>query len=433
LRYKQYRGRLSEFHGFHVAGAGAGISSSNAPMRAIFGDSYLGYRCVNTCNGVVLLATNDYSPLGRCVLWNPAVADVVREFTVPADPSMEGGDINYLMLGLGYGRRSETYKLLLFRMDYTHWKHSLQVYALVGGQPRLRPAVSSPPGIDGAIQSQESLYMDGTVYLLDVDRSVILAFDVDDETVTTIRLPGKLDRDHPRHVRSRLMEMQGRLCLATNHGHHHRAGLWLLAADRRQWERRCVIELQGSVYYHDSNGDTYHCSIAGVWDCSGVLAVHIQGLTVANNKLCLYQLATGRKMLDAKLPCDLVPDDSHYALCWGYKRTLVSAQSILELSQDEERRRNIANAKDIMEALKPIRDKDSREGPKAILDTVSFMEFLVSVMRKLPDDVQDVIKLPLLLDSVDLDVVSENDSEDSEDDDARGVVKIRIVSGSDSD
>jgi hypothetical protein len=111
----------------------------------------------------------------------------------------------------------------------------------------------------------------------------------------------------------------------------------------------------------------------------------------------------------------------------------VSAQSILELSQDEERRRNIANAKDIMEALKPIRDKDSREGPKAILDTVSFMEFLVSVMRKLPDDVQDVIKLPLLLDSVDLDVVSENDSEDSEDDDARGVVKIRIVSGSDSD
>jgi hypothetical protein len=164
-----------------------------------------------------------------------------------------------------------------------------------------------------------------------------------------------------------------------------------------------------------------------------VLAVHIQGLTVSNNKLCLYQLATGRNMLDAKLPCDLVPDDSHYALCWGYKPTLVSPQSILELSQDEERRRNIANAKDIMEALKPIRDKDSREGPKAILDTVSFMEFLVSVMRKLPDDVQDVIKLPLLLDSVDLDVVSENDSEDSEDDDARGVVKIRIVSGSDSD
>ncbi|CAD6262484.1 unnamed protein product [Miscanthus lutarioriparius] len=216
LRYKQYRGRVSEFHGFHVAGAGDGISSSNAPMRAIFGDSYLGYRCVNTCNGVVLLATNDYSPLGRCVLWNPAVADVVREFTVPADTSMEGGNVNYLVLGLGYGRRSETYKLLLFHMDYTHWKHSLQVYALVGGQPRLRPAVSSPPGIDGAIQSQESLYMDGTVYLLDVDRSVILAFDVDDETVTTIGLPGKRDRGHPRHVRSRLMEMQGRLCLATN-------------------------------------------------------------------------------------------------------------------------------------------------------------------------------------------------------------------------
>jgi hypothetical protein len=90
LRYKQYRGQVSEFHGFHVAGAGAGISSSNAPMRAIFGDSYLGYRCVNTCNGVVLLATNDYSPLGRCVLWNPAVADVVRGVHRPCR-SVHGG------------------------------------------------------------------------------------------------------------------------------------------------------------------------------------------------------------------------------------------------------------------------------------------------------------------------------------------------------
>ncbi|CAD6341048.1 unnamed protein product [Miscanthus lutarioriparius] len=246
LRYKQYRGRVSEFHGFHVAGAGAGISSSNAPMRAIFGDSYLGYRCVNTCNGVVLLATNDYSPLGRCVLWNPAVADVVREFTVPADTSMEGGNVNYLVLGLGYGRRSETYKLLLFHMDYTHWKHSLQVYALVGGQPRLRPAVSSPPGIDGAIQSHST------------------------------------------------------------------------------WMAR-------------STSST----------------------------------STGEAPQQCK--------------CKRYNG-----------------------------GLKPIRDKDSREGPKAILDTVSFMEFLVSIMRKLPD-------------------VSENDSEDSEDDDMRGVVKIRIVSGSDSD
>lgn len=72
-----------------------------------------------------------------------------------------------------------------------------------------------------------------------------------------------------------------------------------------------------------------------------------------------------------------------------------------------------------MQALKPIRDKDSREGHKAILDTMSFMDFLASIMRKLPDDLQDVIKLPLL-GWIDPDVISDRDSEDSEEERQRG-------------
>ncbi|PVH35770.1 hypothetical protein PAHAL_7G272800 [Panicum hallii] len=147
--------------------------------------------------------------------------------------------------------------------------------------------------------------MAGTVFVLDVDKPVILAFDGDNETVTTINLPGKRDHGWPRHARSTLMEMDGRLCLATNLGHHHRVGLWLLTADRR-WERRCVIELKGDVYHRDDRGNLYDCSIACVWDCGGVLALYVQGSTASNNRLCLYHLAT-EKMFCAKLPRDLAP------------------------------------------------------------------------------------------------------------------------------
>ncbi|CAO2036304.1 unnamed protein product [Urochloa humidicola] len=433
LRWKDEKGLVSVFHGFHVAG-GAGIAAAAAPMRGLFGQRYSDDRYVNTCNGVVLLATDGYSPQGRCVLWNPAVADVVRDVTA-LDPSKYR---DYIVLGLGYGRRSKSYKILLCRKDYWNWEKYpsgsgdglktgpvLQVYVL-GRRPQLRTIAST--GVDRENHNEESLYLDGVVFVLDVDKSVILAFDVDDETITTIDLPGEQDPDWPRHVRSTLMEMDGRLCLVTNLGHHHRAGLWLLTADH-QWERRCVIELKGDVYHRDDKGNMYDCSVTGVWHCSGVLAVYIQGMTAANNRLCLYQLAT-EEMFDAKLPRDMVPELSSYTFCWGYKPTLVAPQSIVQLSQEEERRRN--NAAGIMEALKPINDKDSREGKKAILDTVCFMEFMVSIMRKLPDGLQDVIELPLL-ESKDSDSVSDdNDSEYSEDE-ARDAFEFEIVSGSEPD
>jgi hypothetical protein len=77
----------------------------------------------------------------------------------------------------------------------------------------------------------------------------------------------------------------------------------------------------------------------------------------------------------------------------------VAPRSIVELSRDEERRRS--NAADIMEALKPINDKDSREGRK-------------DWSRKIRD------------------LVSENESEDSEDG-ARDAIEFEILSGSDRD
>ncbi|CAN6240704.1 unnamed protein product [Urochloa humidicola] len=105
---------VNVFHAFHVAGSGGG---GGAPMRSLAGWRYLGMRYINTCNGVVLLARKKFSCPCRCVLWNPAVADGgVTEVTIP-DP-WETSD--YRILGLGYGRRSETYKLLMCRRTGTN-------------------------------------------------------------------------------------------------------------------------------------------------------------------------------------------------------------------------------------------------------------------------------------------------------------------------
>ncbi|RLM75330.1 hypothetical protein C2845_PM15G20270 [Panicum miliaceum] len=73
----------SVFRGFHVAGAGL---SGGAPMRALTGWRHLGTEYVSTSNGVVLLASAEFSAPCRCTLWNPAVADVAREVTVPEPP-----------------------------------------------------------------------------------------------------------------------------------------------------------------------------------------------------------------------------------------------------------------------------------------------------------------------------------------------------------
>ena len=85
------RGRVSGYHGFHVAGGGG--SGSNAPMRTVAGPLYLNKRFVNTCNDIVLLA----GPPRRstCVLWNPTVAGE-KEVTVPV-PARDDCTI----LGLG--------------------------------------------------------------------------------------------------------------------------------------------------------------------------------------------------------------------------------------------------------------------------------------------------------------------------------------------
>jgi len=141
-------GRVSDFHGFHVAGAGLG--GADAPMRALAGVRYLKKQYINTCNGVVLLAGAAKSKHPTCVLWNPAVADDDREVAVPC-PSKGFCRI----LGLGYGPRSKTYKLLLWRRwrldcepPKKRYSTELLIYTLGGAAQEQPPVTNGVSGTD---------------------------------------------------------------------------------------------------------------------------------------------------------------------------------------------------------------------------------------------------------------------------------------------
>ncbi|TVU15959.1 hypothetical protein EJB05_39504 [Eragrostis curvula] len=67
---------VGQFYGFHVAGAGL---RDHAPVRAIAGSRYLGKKYINNCNGIVLLADEEFSVTCSCILWNPAIADAAKE------------------------------------------------------------------------------------------------------------------------------------------------------------------------------------------------------------------------------------------------------------------------------------------------------------------------------------------------------------------
>ncbi|KAG2568386.1 hypothetical protein PVAP13_7NG315948, partial [Panicum virgatum] len=357
---------VSVFHGFHVAGAG--LISGDAPMRALTGWRHLGTQYVGTCNGVVLLASEEFAAPCRCTLWNPAVADAAREVTVP--------ESECLVLGLGYGRRSKTYKLLLFRKDAhrtdeyvrgggrTHrFEYSLAVRSLGDADKQTPPRTVLSAGVDEGIKEKKSIYMDGAIYLLHFglgeSATTILAFDVDDETVSRLDMPRGRRQDGSK------------------------LGSWELeliemSADRR-WERVCVIPTQDSAVYFDR--------IIGVWDCGGVLVLCFEFSEIDSDckgKVWLYDVAT-KKLFRADMPGDLtVTSLGCYEISWGYKPTLVSPGSIVgEFDQDleVERRRNRSAPAHITGAINPLGPLDRRRGQEATLNTVCLMEFLIRIMQ----------------------------------------------------
>ncbi|KAF8702272.1 hypothetical protein HU200_033040 [Digitaria exilis] len=364
---------VNVFHDFHVAGGGLRRGGAAAPMRSLSGWRYLEMSYINTCNGVVLLAKKEFSRPCRCILWNPAVADGdgVEEVTVP------GRD--YQVLGLGYGPRSETYKLLLCRSDRRrgcyHNEYSLAICSLGGS------SVELDGKHDGNIRLQ-MLYADGTIYLAERETRWILAFDVDDEAITSIDLPTR------RYV-SNLMELSGRPCIAVEDDSGSKA-LWVLSVDH-QWVKRYLIAEQ------PVEARFYIFSLTAVWDCGGVLVLYSDGIRDDVDKLFVYNVATG-KMFKAALHRDMAPDSSEYAICWGYTPTLVSPGSMVgKVDQGVVGRRRRELPADMVKALQPVVERDRKQGHDATVDTVSFMDVLVCIMRRLPDGVQDVQDLVELL------------------------------------
>ncbi|GJM97063.1 hypothetical protein PR202_ga13961 [Eleusine coracana subsp. coracana] len=353
------RDPVSGFHGFHIAD-GSNSAAAAAPMRSLVGETYLNKRYVNTCNGFVLLAGGEPKPT-TCVLWNPAVADEEKEVTVPISACDD-----CVILGLGYGRRSHTYKLLLSRRrkrmttlqsnpPITRHPKELLVYRFgATAFPVMRTVSTSSSNVDGEI-SNKSLHIDGVIYLLHVFNSVILAFDVDNETVTTIDLPGE-HNPTPRPM-SNLMELSGRPCVETFDGNVR--ALWLLTEDHR-WERRCVVTTHHPVSHHDG-GHLNSCFVAGAWDCDGVLVMYLHNADGGDHRLCMKNASTN-KTFDATLPSNVTPEWPDYAFCWGYKPTLLSPGSIVgnKLSKRQERLRKCAA--NVMKALKPVNERERRKG-----------------------------------------------------------------------
>ncbi|CAN6249950.1 unnamed protein product [Urochloa humidicola] len=397
IRRRPEHDPVSGYHGFHIAGAAAGLRR-NDPMRVLTGGRYLGTSYANTCNGVVLISNNEFSDApARCALWNPAVADDAKEVTIP--DWWPKSDSTYLVLALGYGRSSETYKLLVCRKKYDPrgsspypinylYKYSLMIYALGGDvenqKPPSRLAVLSAKQRENInLNSLKTLYMDGTIYLLRFDKKGLLAFDVDEETVTTIDLPGK-------HPSRELLDMSGRPCMLANDD-GSRTTLWRLTVDH-QWERKCVIAME-SERYHKDNLSYY--LMAGVWDYGDVLVLLFTNRLESPDRLCLYHVAT-EKMYKADLPSDLTLEWSDYEVCWGYRPTLMSPGSIVVNKHNQGKEPHPHCSMEIMQLLKPVKEQEMRKGREATLNTICFMELLSYIMHKLPDDMQMIVEMPLI-------------------------------------
>uniref|UniRef100_A0A0D9W8U1 F-box associated beta-propeller type 3 domain-containing protein n=1 Tax=Leersia perrieri TaxID=77586 RepID=A0A0D9W8U1_9ORYZ len=374
----------SKFHGFHVAGAGMGIGG-HAPMRALTSGKYERMRYINTCNGVMLFSQKK-EPSGSYLLWNPDIADDEKELTIHGSlPNWE-----YSVAGIGYGRRSNTYKVNGHGKIFYHCEE-LVVYTLgaaaAGEQPR---TVLS--GLDNKIKHSRSTWTARVIYLLYADDSIVFAFDVDDETVTPIDLPGHHSRNN-KHARSRLMEMSGRACVATDDG-PNTFSVWLLAADRRTWQRRCVI----------GESSIYHGTIIAAWDHGDVLV--LLASHGGDSALYLYDV-TAERMMKTDLPTDVTPETSAYTILLGL-HAHARPESIIgdEEEEEEERRRRrrdqITTADVLADAVKPVGERDVRKGRKATLDVTFFMELLVRIMRKLPEGMNDLIGVPLLNASLDV-------------------------------
>ncbi|CAL5069704.1 unnamed protein product [Urochloa decumbens] len=383
-------GRL--FHEFLHLAAG----SNNGLRRALI-DRDPAYSCrrryAGTCNGVVVLAAESFHSSTTVVLFNPAVAG--SEEVVGINLNNAFGPGPYRVSGFGYGASTGRHRLLVTRVHekgrhggasrYNDGAAAHMLSYTLGrdfpdGVGRCRAVLSSSKSGPRTKISGSSVYLDGKVYLL-ADHARVLAFDVDDETVAAIDLPGeRAPEPEEKHARSKLMEMSGRLCVATAGGEGNIA-LWLLTADQ-QWERRCLIPRYAAG------------KLAGgwEWDCGGALLLLFTD-SAKEPDLILYDTRVNNKASAEPLHVPRAvaePEEreaSRHVFCWGYRPTLVSPGSILGGGARPILRRGGG----VATALNPVLERDVRAGRRRTMETVCFMDMLFHIMQQLPDKADEVV------------------------------------------
>ncbi|KAG2574357.1 hypothetical protein PVAP13_7KG325800 [Panicum virgatum] len=237
--------RGSMFLDFHLAGGNDG-----GGLRYSLIDRDRRYRrYVGTCNGIILMAPESFDRCASILVFNPAVAgsEQVVSLHLPGPPG------EYRVAGFGYGPSSRLHKLLLTREE-----RDLPVPAELAWRRRANLGLWSTLSAAAA-----------AIYLLLAGRSRVLAFDVDDESVTAID-GGERGPLKPW----KLMDVSGHLCASTGHAN---LALWLLTADR-QWVRLCEFWCGGGSA----------TDLAGAWDCAGVLLLYFMSRSSKMAHLHMY-------------------------------------------------------------------------------------------------------------------------------------------------
>ena len=223
-------------------------------------------------------------------------------------------------------------------------KYDARLLAYTLGQQQCRMVLSTSPGTK---ISDSSVYLDGKVYLL-VDQSRVLAVDVDDDAVAGIDLPGERAEESSGRAMSEIMEMSGRLCVATAGGEGSVA-LWLLTEDQK-WERRCLLSRHGAG------------RLAGGWDCGGVLLLFFQGFATKEPDLILYDTRIDKAFQPRSILYGT--KEPRHVFCWGYRPTLVTPRSVAGGEPPPH------HGGGVVAALNPVLERDVNAGRKRTLETV---------------------------------------------------------------
>ena len=171
------------------------------------------------------------------------------------------------------------------------------------------------------------------------------------------------------------MEVSGRLCVATA---TDKLSLWLLAPDQ-QWVRLCESPC----------GDVNVAKLAGAWDCGGVVLLYFVHRYSKVAYLHMYDTRNGEEFSRLPVPRPVAEQGGagRVVLCWGYRPTLVSPGSIAGGAPP---RRRCAGG--VPAASDPQLERDVDAGRERTLEVVCFMNLLLYITRKLPDNAKDVIK-----------------------------------------